>query len=96
MLDAAQFPAITVRSLTRRGNHAAGSRPTLAVNVAGHESTAHRAVQRSTISPGRLTAAGALTLRQIALGLTPFSVFLGALRVEDEMRVKFKLVAVTN
>lgn len=93
-LDAAQFPAITVRSL-RSGTTTEGHEATLAVNVAGHESTLIVPFS-AEISPGRLTAAGALTLRQSALGLTPFSVFLGALRVEDEMRVKFKLVAVTN
>ena len=43
--------------------------------------TSRRSSCRSAleISPGRLTAGGALTLRQSALGLTPFSVFLGAL-----------------
>jgi hypothetical protein len=91
LLDAGQFPAITVQSVSITDSLVA----TLAVNVAGHESTL--VVPFSVdIAPGRLTASGALTLRQSALGLTPFSVFLGALRVADEMRVKFKLVAVEN
>ena len=68
---------------------------TLSVSVAGHESTlvVPFSLERSS---GRLTASGALTLRQSELGLTPFSVFLGALRVQDEMRVKFNLVAVAG
>jgi hypothetical protein len=63
------------------------------VSVAGHESML---VVPFTvdISPGRLTARGALSLRQSALDLTPLSTFLGALRVQDEMRVKFRFVVV--
>lgn len=91
VLDAAQFPAITVRSVTTTDRLEA----TLAVNVAGHESTLIVPFG-ADISPTRLTVSGALSLRQSTLGLAPFSVFLGALRVEDEMRVKFKLVAVMN
>ena len=44
-------------------------------------------------SAGRLHAQGAFTMRQTALGLTPFTALLGALRVEDEMRVKLDLLA---
>ncbi len=40
-----------------------------------------------------LYANGELTLKQSALGLTPYSVMLGALRVADEMKLRFKLVA---
>jgi len=40
-----------------------------------------------------LTTSGELTLRQTDFGLTPFSLFGGALRVEDEMKVKFRVVA---
>lgn len=94
VLDAAQFPAVTVRSVAVRGTDDA-LEATLAVNVAGHESTlvVPFSVDGST---RRLTASGALTMRQSALGLTPFSVLLGALRVQDELRVKFKFVAVAS
>ena len=40
-----------------------------------------------------LTASGDATLRQSELGLTPFSAMLGALQVQDEMRVSFRIVA---
>ena len=94
VLDAAQFPAVTVRSVAVRATDAA-LEATLAVNVAGHESTL--VVPFSVDgSARRLTASGALIMRQSALGLTPFSVLLGALRVQDEMRVKFKFVAVAS
>jgi hypothetical protein len=36
---------------------------------------------------------GSLELRQTALGLTPYSLMLGALQVQDAMTVKFSIVA---
>ena len=42
---------------------------------------------------GALIASGEAPLRQSELGLTPFSALLGALQVQDEMRVRFRLVA---
>jgi len=91
LLDAEQFPEITIRSVAVTGADRE-LEATLALSVAGHESTL---VVPFTVdySAGRLHASGALTIRQSAIGLTPFSVFLGALRVQDEMRVKFALVA---
>ncbi len=94
VLDAARFPAISVRSIAvteARGMLEAR----LAVNVAGHDSTLVVPFELERAA-GRLTARGALTLRQSELGLIPFSVFLGALRVQDEMNVKFNLVAVPD
>jgi hypothetical protein len=42
---------------------------------------------------GTLEISGEFPLRQSELGLTPFSALLGALQVQDEMRVKFHIVA---
>jgi hypothetical protein len=42
---------------------------------------------------GALLADGEVTLSQRSLGLTPFAALLGALRVEDALRVRFHLVA---
>jgi hypothetical protein len=39
---------------------------------------------------------GSFELRQTALGLTPFSLMLGALQVQDAMRIKFEIVAVPS
>jgi polyisoprenoid-binding protein YceI len=92
VLDAVQFPDITIRSVSiTRTNGSLEA--TLKVSVAGHESTLEVPFTVD-ISPDRLTARGALTLRQSALGLTPLSIFLGALRVQDEMRLKFTFTAV--
>ena len=93
LLDAAQFPEITVRSVAITG--AAGEfTATVAVSVAGHESRLDVPFTVDT-SPGRVTASGELWVRQSALGLTPFSVMMGALRVQDDIRVKFRFAAAT-
>lgn len=94
LLDAAQFPAITVRSLAVTVAHGA-LEASLSVEVAGHESTL-TVPFTVDIAAGRLSARGTLAVRQSALGLAPFSVLLGALRVQDEMRVKFEFVAAAN
>jgi hypothetical protein len=41
----------------------------------------------------RLLAIGSLELRQSDLGLSPYSLMLGALQVQDAMTIKFKIVA---
>ena len=46
-----------------------------------------------SLANGELTASGELPLKQTDLGLTPFTAMLGALAVQDEMRVKFRFVA---
>jgi hypothetical protein len=46
-----------------------------------------------SLSNGQLTASGELPLKQSDLGLTPFSAMLGALAVQDEMKVRFHFVA---
>ena len=46
-----------------------------------------------SLTNGELTASGDLPLKQSDLGLTPFTAALGALAVQDEMRVRFHLVA---
>lgn len=40
-----------------------------------------------------LRASGEVALKQTELGLTPFSVFGGMLAIQDEIKVKFKIVA---
>ena len=42
---------------------------------------------------GIVEASGDFALRQTDLGLTPFSAMLGALQVQDEMRISFRIVA---
>jgi len=92
VLDAERFPVITLTSAgiarAPEGNLVA----TLTVGVAGHESIL--AVPFTVeISADRIAAAGSVVLRQSELGLTPLSVMLGALRVQDDITVKFRFVA---
>ncbi len=94
LLDADRYPTIVLKSV-----RVTGADPTLAadidVSIAGHQS---RILVPFTIdaSKGQLSASGEARLKQTDLGLTPYSVFLGALRVQDELRVKFKFVAVSG
>jgi YceI-like domain len=48
---------------------------------------------RYQFAAGALIASGEAPLRQSDIGLTPFSALLGALQVQDEMRVRFRIVA---
>jgi hypothetical protein len=65
---------------------------TLAVAVAGHES--RQTVAMNIVRDAdRLTLSADFSLRQTALGLTPFSVMMGALQVQDEMHVHVRIVA---
>jgi hypothetical protein len=101
LLNAAQYPVITVSSLdvqSLQSVESAEPEPalmtTMAVNVAGHAAkiVGHFGLERGS---GRLVATGTITLRQSAIGLIPFSVMMGALQVQDELRLKFKIVALT-
>jgi hypothetical protein len=87
VLDAAEFPSITVKSLRISETMAAVS-----VGIAGHESTIDVPFTLQA-DPRRLSATGSMELRQSDLGLTPYSLMLGALQVQDSMTVKFKIVA---
>jgi hypothetical protein len=92
VLNAADFPALSIRSVAV--TKTSGSfQAWVALEVAGHASVLLVPFTLD-VAPRRLVANGELTLRQSTLGLTPFSVFLGALKVQDELRVAFKFVAV--
>lgn len=99
LLNADEFPAITVSSVAESGGQNASGTgewtATVAISVAGHDSKVDVPF-RLEIDSRRLSAAGSLELRQTALGLTPFSLMLGALQVQDAMTIKFHLVAVPD
>ena len=109
LLDAEEFPTITVKSIavagapgapgalgtlgTRSDMQEAGTLTvTVAITVAGHESRVDVPFTLRRDSD-HLSAVGSLELRQTALGLTPYSLMLGALQVQDAMTVKFNIVA---
>jgi polyisoprenoid-binding protein YceI len=91
LLDAQAFPMIVVQSIGFEGTEPALT-ATVSITAVGHESTQvvpFNLVRTAT----QLTARADFNLAQSSLGLTPISVMMGALRVQDEMRVKIELVA---
>lgn len=92
LLDADHYPIMTLTSVGITEGSEGKLVATLAVGVAGHVSTLVVPFVLENSSE-RISAAGSVVLRQSDLGLTPISVMLGALQVQDEVTVKFKFVA---
>jgi hypothetical protein len=96
VLDAAEFPTITVKSLrvsaAQDAVNPGGMIAAVTVGIAGHEATIDVPFTLQS-DPQRVSATGSMQLRQSDVGLTPYSLMLGALQVQDAMTVKFKIVA---
>jgi polyisoprenoid-binding protein YceI len=98
LLDAEHNPEIVLRSLQlERADGAAADSGTVRAHiessVRGQLRTFTAPVRYRRNSDGTLEVSGDFQLRQSELGLTPFSAMLGALQVQDEMRVSFHIVA---
>jgi polyisoprenoid-binding protein YceI len=91
LLQAANNPDITLKS-ARIAVAGAGWIVTTRVSVRGQESLVDIPVQLQR-QGDRLTASGEFAVLQTALGLTPYSALFGALRVADEIKVHFRIVA---
>lgn len=89
LLDAANFPTIQLQSADIRGDLPDIDVP-LVISVRGSE---HTLVVPATINLAgdRFVATGQVTIRHRDIGLSPFKAAFGALRVRDEMLVKFAL-----
>jgi hypothetical protein len=94
VLNAAEFPEITVKSVALTGTLDSLSAE-MQVSAAGHSSriSAPLSLQGDA---HRVTAIGSMELRQTALGLTPYSLMGGALQVQDAMQLKFRITLVAN
>lgn len=96
VLDADEFPVILVSGVEAAAPHGVSESgemtAAVAFSVAGHESKIDVPFALQ-IDGAHLAASGTLELRQSALGLTPYSLMLGALQVQDTMTLKFKIVA---
>lgn len=94
VLDALQFPKIRLESGPMRQD---GERwlVSLVISVHGHSSAAEVPVtlERST---QQLSASGEFDLTHAQLGLTPYSIGHGALRVAQTMHVRFRLIALAE
>jgi hypothetical protein len=91
VLDAARYPAVTVRSIGVNGPWA---QPTVdvAVTLKGveHRYQALVALERAADS---VVARGTLRLNQSDFGIEPFAVAGGAIQVADELEVHFEILA---
>jgi YceI-like domain len=98
LLDAQHNPEIVLSAL-RLEQGGAGSADSATVlahiqsSVRGQLRTFTAPVRYRLAGDGTLEASSEFPLRQSELGLTPFSALLGALQVQDEMRVGFHIVA---
>jgi polyisoprenoid-binding protein YceI len=94
VLDAAEYPEVVLRS--ERLEPAADSPGVLVASLDAQVREQHRTISvplRYELAGDTLTLTGETALRQSELGLTPFTAFLGALAVQDEMQVRFRIVA---
>jgi polyisoprenoid-binding protein YceI len=91
LLDATHFPVIRLQSgpLTNDGDHWTA---TLSITVRDHVAAVVVPVSL-TLDPESLTASGEFDLTHSQLGLTPYSVGLGAIRVAETMHVSFRVLA---
>jgi polyisoprenoid-binding protein YceI len=91
VLDAEHYPQISLRSenLEPDGDRLMAQ---VEVRIRGQVRTFSCAVSY-TLKSNELLAEGELPLKQSDLGLTPFTALLGALQVQDEMQLQFRLVA---
>ena len=101
LLDGERNPQIVLRSvrLESAGQPAADTGGEARAVLARVQTTVRGQVRtisvpvRYRLAAGTVIVSGEAPLRQSDVGLTPFSALLGALQVQDEMRVRFRLVA---
>lgn len=92
LLDAAEFPEIAIRSVALSGGPA-DFIARLDVTLRGGHHPLEVPVTVEQRDADRLQAHARFPVTQTSLGLAPFSVMLGALRVEDRLDVEVDLVA---
>jgi polyisoprenoid-binding protein YceI len=91
MLDGARFPEVVLRS-ERMESGSEGILAQVSVSIRGQTRTVTVPVHYE-IRGNEVRAQGQFALKQTDLGLAPFSLLGGALRVEDQMTVKFSVAA---
>jgi polyisoprenoid-binding protein YceI len=91
VLDAEVYPRVTVQSATVAGTLQA---PQITARITIKQAARDVPVTTAIVLDGdRLTASGEFEILQTEFGMKPFSVAMGALEVQDRLRVRFKLVA---
>lgn len=92
LLDAGHFPEIVVRAMSLAG----GPHDFLAhldINIRGGHHAIEAPITVNRLDADRLQVSARFSVAQSALGLTPFSIMLGALQVEDTLEVEVDLTA---
>jgi polyisoprenoid-binding protein YceI len=94
LLNGAQYPELTLTSerIQPGTMGPASAQADVQVTVRGQTHTVPVPVAY-TLAADELVASGDLPIKQSDLGLTPFSAMLGALQVQDELRIRFRIVA---
>lgn len=93
LLDGVNYPEITlIGQHIERGSMGASVLASVQITVRGQPHTISLPVAYSLLK-NELVASGDLPIKQSDLGLTPFSAMLGALQVQDELRVRFRILA---
>ena len=93
LLDGSRFPGIQIESESMTGTVPGRVMATLQIRVRDVQTRLELPVNVEQRDALTLVASGEATLRQSQFGLVPFSVMMGALQVQDEMQLKFRIVA---
>jgi polyisoprenoid-binding protein YceI len=91
LLDGDSYPRVKLRSATVGGTLQA---PQVTARITIKDVS--RDVQvpvKMAVEGAKLTASGEFDVLQTEFGIKPFSVALGALEVQDKLRIKFTIVA---
>ena len=92
LLEAERYPDVRLSTVAVEGSSLAAFTVTALVGVKDQQHEI-RVPVAAVLDGEQLTASGEFKVKQTDLGLTPFSALMGALQVQDEINVKFKLVA---
>lgn len=91
VLDGGHFPQLELESVAIAGTR---SSPRIGMRITIRGVSRQVPITASVQEGGdRLVASGAFEIRQSDFGITPFSVALGALQVQDTLRIRFRIVA---
>lgn len=94
LLDAADYPEVVLRAVRLEGGGAAAPGD-LTAHIDAEVRGQHRPIAvavRYALAGDTLTVMGDTALKQSELGLTPFTALMGALAVQDEMRISFRII----
>ena len=89
VLDAERYPFVHIRA-SRRPDES--SKLTVLITLHGTEKPYDVPVQ-TVVTPKGMTLSGSLSLKQSDYGVVPFSILGGAMQVQDEIDLTFRIVA---